>query len=188
MIGLDKKAVRKLEKLDGLESLSARDMELVAGLCEWYRSDETHFWTTGQRKLIDSLYALYVAPLTHKELVQMEIVKGLGEDPVASDWEREFARSLIAQYGHNPRAWSDSQTRKVKDICERLGRRRKQAAVRDRLDAALEADTIPAGARRFCFDIVRAFDTRKQWSDVQMEHAEKILAGNRDPEDGEEGG
>ena len=43
----------------------------------------------------------------------------------------------------------------------------------------------PPRAEEFCLSIISQFDEKKRWSTVQMEHAEKILAGNADPDEWE---
>lgn len=186
MLGLDKKCIKKLDALDGRQGLSDAHVGLVASLCEWYRSDGTHFFTSAQRNLIDKIYDLYVTPLTHKELIQLEFLKSIGENELASDWERQFASSMLAQHGDNPRAWAPQQAKKVKDIIQRLAERKRQKAICVKLDIAIQEGTIPAGAERFCRDVVRYFEVNGEWTVIQKEHVEKILNGNLDPEDDED--
>ena len=81
---------------------------------------------------------------------------------------------------------SPKQARFLRDLSRRIAERLRQKETRDALQVALDNGQVRMGAESFCVSIISAFDQRKSWTAVQMEHAEKILMGNTDPDDGED--
>lgn len=188
MIGLDKKSLRKLEKLEGLADgvVSERDRQILINLGEWYRNPEFRFYTSAQRRMLDDLETRYLTPPTRKELLFLEAAEASTEDEYSSDMDKEIGLSIFGRNGKNIKAFSDKEIKFFTKLLKNLAERRRQKEVRDLLEKAVEAGEVRFGSERFCESIIRQFDERKSWSPIQMEHAEKILAGNTDPDDDED--
>jgi len=183
VLGLDVKALRKLELLEGREDLSDNHRTIVTNLRNWYTDPAKHFFTSSQRRMIKNMHAIYIKPLTRAERLDAEIAQEAADHPFITDSERETCLSILGNRGANPRAWSPKQAKFLRDLSRRIAERTRQKKVRDDLEAALQANEVRPRAIPFCESIIAKFDERRQWTPVQMEHAEKILAGNEDPTD-----
>jgi hypothetical protein len=185
MIGLDKKALRLLEELEALDAsiLSEFHANVIKSMRERYLNPETTFFTSAQRNLIRDIHTIYLKPLSTSDKVELEAAKAISHHPLATDREKEISLSILGQSGDNPRTWSPKQRAFVRGVARGLRERERQRRVRDDLELALNNNEIHEKAQPFCRSIIEKFDERKQWSVVQMEHAEKILSGNVDPED-----
>ena len=184
MIGLDVKAKRKLVDLEGVE-VSDFHNTVLTNLRNWYLDPEHTFYTSAQRKQIDEIHMTYLKPLTFKERYELDAVQFTVESPYLQDSEREICLSILGKSGDNPRAWSPKQGKFLRKMCKAVGTRMKQKIVRDNLELAMTEGSLPPRSVEFCSSIIGFFDSHNQWTDVQMEHAEKILAGNEDPDEDE---
>ena len=184
MIGLDVKAKRKLVELESVE-VSDFHNTILTNLRNWYLNPETTFYTSAQRKQIDQIYDTYFKPMTFKEKYELDAVQFMADSPYLTDDEREIVLSILGKSGDNPRAWSPKQGKFLRKMCKAVGTRMKQKIVRDDLETAMGEGKISPRAEEFCTSIISFFDEHNQWTDVQMEHAEKILGGNQDPDEDE---
>jgi hypothetical protein len=188
MLGLDKKSLRKLERMLRLPDgqLSEAHQRILSSMDEWYKNPQFKFFTSSQRRMIDDVATIYLEPPTRKELLFLESMDLATTDEYANDREKEIGLSILGRNGRNIKAFTKKELKFFREMLDRLKERRRQKEVRDRLEAALDAGEVRLGSENFCGSIIRQFDERKQWSPIQMEHAEKILAGNEDPEDEED--
>jgi hypothetical protein len=188
MLGLDKKALRKLEKLEGLPEghVGGRHSTILASLGEWYRNPEFRFFTSSQRRMVDEIHSIYMDPPSRKENILLDLAEENAKDELASESEKEITLSILGRHGRNIRAFSKKELAFIKGLSKKIVERQKQKKVREELEGAADRGEIRSGAESFCRSIIRQFDERKQWTAIQMEHAEKILAGNEDPLDGDD--
>lgn len=181
MLGLDKKAVEKLNELRARDDLSERDRELVSSMIGAYSNPEWHFFTSAQRKLIGTLHDTYCQPPDRKDRQVLEFMDAAIEDPNISGYERDRINSILSAKGRVPKKFSPYDDKFLRKLRASLEERARQQEVRNRLQEMLDAGEVRRGAEEFCESIIAQFDERRQWSAIQMEHAEKIVAGNRDP-------
>jgi hypothetical protein len=182
MLGLDKKAVEKLRKLRELEALSEAHRAIVSSMLEKYSDPDWHFFTSAQRRLVDDIAEIYLEPPSARDMETLRAMDEAAEDENASPYERNRVLEILAKNGRAPRAFSKWDEKFVKDLLRDLRTRARQAGVRAALEVALDEGRVRPGSEEFCRSIIRQFDDRRRWSPIQMEHAEKILAGNADPE------
>lgn len=183
MLGLDKKAIEKLKKLRDLGTLSEPHLRLVLSMLEKYADPEWHFFTSEQRNLVDEIASLYLEPPDRRELATLKAMDEAIEGPNTNDYEKRRLREILEKNGRRPAAFAPWEEKYVKDISGELKDRARQAAVMERLKVALDNGDVREGSEEFCRSIISQFEDRRRWSKIQMEHAEKILAGNADPGD-----
>ncbi len=183
MIGLDKRAVEKLRKLRDLGTLSEPHLRLVLSMLEKYADPEWHFFTSAQRNMIDDINAIYLEPPSRKDLEMLAFMDVAIESENTSDYEKGRLRDILERNGRVPKKFAPWETKYVKEMGGSLKDRARQAAVMERLRSALDAGDVREGSEEFCRSIISQFEERRRWSPIQMEHAEKILAGNADPGD-----
>lgn len=186
MLGLDKKAVDKLRALRKSEDLSDGHRRIVAEMLEKYADPAWHFFTSAQRRLVDDIYETYLEPPDRKDILLLELMDEHLEDPNCSDYEKERILGILSRNGRAPKKFPPWDMKFLKELGKSLVERVRQAKVRAELESALEEGRVRPGSEDFCRSIISQFDERRRWSPIQMEHAEKILAGNLDPGDGME--
>lgn len=179
MLGLDKDALEKLRDLERRDDLSETHGTIVSSMLEAYADPSWHFFTSAQRNLIGSIHDYYLAPPDRKDRETLAFMDSAADDPNISEYERGRIASILGQRGRVPKRFSPYEAAFLKRLRKDLEERARQQDVRQRLEAALDGGEVRRGAEDFCRSIIAQFDERRRWSPIQMEHAEKILAGNQ---------
>jgi len=184
MKGWDKKAIKKLKELLARTDLNDNDRSAFEDMRTQYLDPNLRFFTERQRQYIRSVYDHYFNP------------KKDGDDPKFIQWVettlantntpermRELLQDLAKQYRDPSRMrFTDGQKALIKKLDKQLDDRADQAKLCTRLQAMLTAGTAPESSINFCQDVIDQFGRTGHWSEIQLEHIEKILANNEDPE------
>ena len=187
MLGLDRKALRKLRGLIASPDVPDDERVFLQTIFERYANPEWHFFTSKERKLIEEKYEQHLEPPSpgvlaagRRMVVRMERI--LEEDGPSEYW-KEKIRAVLGDSGGNIKMFPPWTRRVVKELENQAQLYQEQSGIRQRLERAVDAGEVRQGSEEFCRSIIEKFDQSKKWSAVQQEHAEKILAGNRDPGD-----
>jgi hypothetical protein len=194
MQGWDKKAIRRLETLKDCDRVKDGDAEVVRSMWEFYNNPEVHFFTHKQRKLIEKLYNIYFdsngnPPPTRwpaRDLKLLKELKGYVELEEVPSSRKGMAESLVEWCEENL-GTSDMITQgrraimvEIIDVCKNSG---KQRDLYDQLKAKYDSGDVNFGSPAFVDSVLKQFEEKGTWTEIQQEHIEKILNNNEDPED-----
>lgn len=193
MEGWDKKCFERLQSLLTLETLKGRDRQIVEDLHDRYERRDPHFYTGKQRKLIDSIYNKYFdrngQPITDRwpakdKRLRADLFLALENDEVpkckltlAEDLARWCRESVLEDGITQGRRTLISE---IVDLSKNSG---VQKQMYQDLYEKFENNGITSGSPAFAESVLRFFEDKGMWTDVQQEHIEKMLADNEDPDD-----
>jgi hypothetical protein len=193
MEGWDKKSLARLQTMLGLETLKDRDRELMNNLNDRYEAESPHFFTSKQRKLIDKLYDTYfdragnalTCRWNAKDKRLRDDLYGFLETGDVPKAKLDIAQQMSDWCRENQMADGITQGRRaiIVEIVDMAKNHGRQQALYDELLEKFEANDITSGSPAFAESVLRWFEDKGFWTDVQQEHIEKMLVDNVDPDD-----
>jgi hypothetical protein len=194
MQGMDKKSLNRLQAMLGLETIKAGDRQLMQDLNDRYEAESPHFFTSKQRKLIDSLYETYfdrggnalTCRWDAKDRRLRDDLIGFIETGDVPKAKLSMAESLADWCCENQMESGITQGRRaiMVEIVGMAKNHGKQQGFYDELLEKFESDEgIVNGSAAFAESVLKWFEEKGFWTEVQQEHIEKMLADNADPED-----